>query len=97
MVILPVLAGIFKNEIGMLFKSWNAYRNRPFDTDGDPETPETCEILNGATGEWVPVEILRYCWSPKATKRGVWIKYADGGVEKFKLVDWADMRKREPA
>ena len=96
-VALPVVAGIFKNEISNLFKALDAYTSRPFDTDRNPDTPEVCELLNGATGQWGKIEIERYKMSLSKSKRGVFIKYPGGQQEKISLVAWAKMRKRSIA
>jgi hypothetical protein len=94
-VVLPVLAGIFKNELGGLWKAWSVYKARPFDNDRDPDTPSTCELFNASSGLWEPVEIERYRMSLKKGERGVFLRYPDGTREKISLVEWAGMRKRK--
>lgn len=94
-VLLPVIAAVFKKEIGGLWKAWSIYRARPFDEDRDPNTPSTCQVLNGATGKWGDIIIEQYVMSLKKSKRGVYLKYPTGEREKISLLDWADMRKRK--
>jgi len=94
-VVLPVLIGLFKTELGNLLKAWRIYRARPFDKDRDPLTADKCQVLCGATGDWKDITILKYQMSLSAGKRGVFIQHADGGKEKVSLLEWASMRKRE--
>ena len=94
MILLPVIVAIFKAEIGRIFTSWSIYRLRAFDVDGDPNTPDQVQMLNGATGEWFTVTIVKYCmWTGKAG-RGVHIKYSDGAKRKFSFLNWANEPKR---
>lgn len=95
-VILPVLIGFFKAEIGRILTAYNVYRLRSFDVDGDPTTADAVQMLNGATGEWGDATIEKYVFSLSSKKRGVYILYPDGGREKISLVIWAGMRKRQP-
>jgi len=93
-VILPVVAGFFKAEIGKLFTAWNVYRLRAFDADGNPATSDKVQILNVATGEWGDVTIKRYVFSLSSRTRGVYLEYPDGGHEKVSFLLWATFRKR---
>ena len=93
-VILPVLIGFFKTEIGRLLAAWSVYRLRAFDADGNPATSDHVQLLNGATGEWGDAVIERYVFSLSARTRGVYIRYPDGGREKVSLLTWAGFRKR---
>lgn len=95
-LIVPVGLAFFKNEIGNLFKAWGVYRLRAFDQDGNPATSDKAQLLNGATGQWGDIVIEKYVFSISARKRGVYIRYPDGGREKIMLVNWANMRKRMP-
>jgi len=95
-IILPVLVGLFKTEIGKIFTAYNVYRLRAFDADGNPSTADTVQLLNGATGEWGDAIIEKYVFSLSAKKRGVYLLYPDGGREKVSLLDWATWRKRVP-
>ena len=95
-VVLPVLVGIFKAEIGKLFTVWNIYRLRAFDKDRDPNTPDQVELLNEATGQWGKVTIQRYIFCVSAARRGVYLLYLDGGKEKVSFLVWASFRKRTP-
>ena len=94
-IILPVLINIFKAEIGGLFTAWNVYRLRAFDADGNPATSDRVQILCRATGEWVDATI-KYKFSLSTKKRGVYLRYPDGGREKIGLIAWANLRKRSP-
>lgn len=96
LVILPVLVGFFKQEIGDFLTAWRVYRLRSFDADGNPATSDVVQILNGATGEWGDAMIEKYVFSLNPKKRGVYLIYPDGGREKVSLLAWADFRKRVP-
>lgn len=96
MVILPVIIGFFKTEISNLLTAWNVYRLRAFDMDGNPETSDVVEMLNGAKGEWEPAIIKKYKFWAGSKKRGVYIEYPDGGEEKISFLTWASIRKRKP-
>lgn len=94
-VVLPVIAGIFKSEIGKFFTAWNVYRLRSFDVDGNPATSDEVEIFNGATGKWGKVEVkIRFSMSSRI--RGAYIYYPGGELEKVSLIEWAKFRKRQP-
>lgn len=88
-VIWPVLAWMFKSEIGKLFTVWNIYRLRKFDNE------VWIEILNEGNGQWDSVWIDRYVFSLNAKKRGVYIRYPNGAEEKIGFVDWGRLRKRK--
>lgn len=94
-VVLPFVVGMFKAEIGRLITAYNVYRLRAFDLDGNPSTSDEVQILNEGKGEW-DYATIRYEFCLGAKKRGVYIRYRDGGKEKVSLVDWAGMRKRQP-
>ena len=94
MIILPVMIGLFKAEIGKLFTVWNIYRLRAFDLDGDPNTKDNVEVLCGATGAWRKVIIEKYVWSLSTARRGVYLKYPNGTKEKVSFLVWATLRKR---
>lgn len=96
LVLFPILIGFFKNEIGNLLTAWNVYRLRAFDIDGNPDTEDVVQLLNGATGEWGDAVIERYCFCLSAKKRGVYLRYPDGGREKVGFITWAGFRKRIP-
>lgn len=93
-VVFPVLIGFFKNEIGKIIKSWNIYRLRSFDLDGNPFTEDHLQILNSATGQWGDITIERYIFSMSSRTRGVYLRYPDGGREKVSFILWAGFRKR---
>jgi len=95
-VILPVLIGMFKAEIGKILTAYNVYRLRSFDLDGNPDTSDQVQLLNGATGRWINATIEKYVFSLSAKKRGVYLLYPDGGREKVSFIDWAGFRKRMP-
>lgn len=93
-VILPVIIGFFKKEIGDFLTAWKAYRLRSFDADGNPNTSDRVQILCGATGTWVDAIILKHVFSLSPKKRGVYIMYPDGGREKIGWLVWITLRKR---
>ena len=95
-IVLPVLVGMFKAELGKLITSYNVYRLRSFDMDGNPGTEDRVQLLNGATGQWGDAVIEKYVFSMSAKKRGVYLRYPDGGREKVSLLAWAGWRKRIP-
>lgn len=96
MIILPVLVGFFKTEIGNLLTAWNVYRLRAFDADGNPNTSDRVQILNGATGKWGNATIEKYKFCLSSRRRGVYLLYPDGGREKVSFIHWAAFRKRTP-
>ena len=87
-VLLPVLIGIFKSELGKLFTIWNVYRLRAFDADGNPDTSDKVQVLNGATGKWGNAIIEKYVFSLSSRRRGVYLLYPDGGREKVGYILW---------
>jgi len=95
-VLLPVLVGIFKSEIGKFFTVWNVYRLRAFDSDGNPGSPDNVQILNSATGKWGNAIIEKYVFSLSSRRRGVYLLYPDGGREKVGYILWSTFRKRTP-
>ena len=95
-VLLPVLVGIFKSELGKLFTIWNVYRLRAFDSDGNPGSPDNVQILNSATGKWGNAIIEKYVFSLSSRRRGVYLLYPDGGREKVGYILWNSFRKRTP-
>lgn len=94
MVIVPVFATFFKTEIGKILATWNIYKLRNFDLDGNPETLDQVQLLNRATGNWFTITIERYCFSLSTKKRGVYLLYKNGAKEKVTLLTWATWRKR---
>ena len=91
-ILIPVVIGIFKSEIGRLFTSWNIYRLRIFDVDGDPNTPDQVQLFSG--GKWNTVVIVKYCMWVRTSSRGVHIKYSNGSVRKFSFLEWKAQPKR---
>jgi len=91
-VILPLVILSLKQEIKNFLTSWKIYRKRHFDLDGDPTTSDAAQVLNGATGEWIDVQVI-------ISITGARVEYPDGGVEWLHLPDWdnpAIIRKRRP-
>lgn len=95
-LIIPVVLGFFKTEIANLITAWNVYRKREFDRDGDPDSPDKAQLLNGSTGQWGDITIEKYVFSLNSAERGVYVLYPDGGRERISLINWAKMRKRWP-
>lgn len=94
-IFLPVLAGLFKKEIIAVVSSYGIYRQRSFDLDGNPSTSDRVQILCSATGKWIDATI-KYKFSLRSKKRGVYIEYYDGGREKVGFLRWSEFRKRVP-
>jgi len=96
LVVFPIIIGVFKTELGNIWKAWRTYQLRAFDADGNPATSDRVQLLNGATGEWGDAIIEKYKFTLNAKKRGVYLLYPDGGREKVSFLDWAGFRKRVP-
>ena len=96
-IILPVAGTIFRAELGKFWNAYSTYKNRAFDLDGDPNTPNNCQIFNGATGVFGDAIIEKYVfWGSMPSKWGVDVLYPDGGREHFSYSDWKLIRKRTP-
>lgn len=97
MIILPVIAGIFKKELSDLYNAYGVYRHRPFDLDRDPGTADVCMLNNPATGDWGLVIIHKYAfWHWSQAKRGVIFSHiTDDGVLKrhVGLIEWGRLAK----
>jgi len=89
-IVLPVVIGLFKAELGRIWNAYSVYKNRMFNV-GD-----IAEIQRGGTGQWDSVEILSYIFNLSADA-GVLLKYSDGSKEPMSLSDWGALRKRKPA
>ena len=85
-LVLPVVVGIFKNEIGRFFSDYTVYKNRRFDNDGDPGTGEYCYIQSGATGEYVKVYIDEYEFGLVPSKRKVITHQKDPDGDENKVI-----------
>jgi len=99
-LVLPVIIGIFKNEIGRFFSDYTVYKNRAFDADGDPGTGQHCYVQSGATGEYVKVYVDEYQFGLAPSKRKIIThqKDPDGDQGKVIIVPysytiWASMVK----
>lgn len=102
--LLPLLAVLLKSEIANLYKSWTVFHRRSFDQDRDPDTPDSCQVYDDATGQWNDVLIVRYGFALDKNKRGVFVLHPVDGklgkdkqwaAERISLLVWADMRKRK--
>ena len=102
-VTVPLIAALFKNEIANFYKALTVFSTRPFDEDRDPNTPDSCQLYNAASGEWQDILIERYAFSLNKNKRGVFVYHPidgklapkkDWAAERIPLIQWADMRKR---
>ena len=87
-VVAPIVVGFFKKEIGTLFTATVVYLRREFNK-GD-----VVRLHNPATGGWGDVVITDYKFHISGSKRGVYVRHADGGIERIPLVVWGGMRKR---
>jgi len=99
LVLIPVSVAFFKKEIGDFITAFSIYRNRRFDEDRDPNTPDTCQLLNPAKGKWTTVIIEKYVFSLNKNKSGVYVlhpcKNNKHAREIFRFSDWDKIRKRE--
>ncbi|MGB2925846.1 MAG: hypothetical protein WBB82_11150 [Limnothrix sp.] len=81
-LLLPLLIVLLKSEIANLYKSWGVFKTRSFDEDRDPNTPDSCQVYDVASGEWRDILIVRYAFSLNKNKRGVFVLHpADGKLE----------------
>ena len=87
-IVMPIVIGFFKNEIGTIFTAMVVYLRREF-SPGD-----TVRMHNPATGGWGDVLIVDYKFRFSSATRGVYVRHDDGGVERIPLVTWGQMRKR---
>lgn len=103
-LLLPLVAVLLKSEIANAYKSWTVFNSRSFDEDRDPDTPDSCQVYNSATGQWNDVLIVRYGFALNKNKRGVFVLHPVDGklgsgkewaAERISLLAWADMRKRK--
>lgn len=97
-LVVPVVMGIFKSEIGALFRDYSVYRHRMFDEDGDPATGEPCHIL--IKGEWKKIMVAEYQFGLSPAKRRVITYQPDpkGGfndmiVVPYTYTQWANLIK----
>ena len=100
-LLLPVLATIFRAELAKLWFAWCIYNDRPFDLDRNPGTPDPCMTFNPATGTWGLVVIHRYSfWKLRSVDRGVWFSHVTGDGNKLRprhvgLIEWGQLQKAE--
>lgn len=88
-LVIPVVIAAFKAELGKLITTWAAYKRKAF------QVGDRVQLHNGATGEWAAVVTVKeYVWSLSSERRGVYITYPDGGVEKVGILAWQSWRKR---
>jgi len=79
-VLLPVLIGVFKSQIGEFIGDYMLYRNRRYDSDGDPGTGQWCMVQSAATGEWCRAFVEKYTFSifrPSKRLVHVWFPHQD--------------------
>ena len=98
--ILPLFVILLKKEFINLYKSWSVFQTRPFDEDRDPNSPDSCQVYDNATGQWNDILIARYSFSFDKNKRGVFVFHPIDGelgigkewsAERIPLLIWADM------
>ena len=103
-IIVPLFVILLKKEIIKLYKSWSVFQTRPFDEDRDPNSPDSCQVYDSATGQWNDILIARYSFSLDKNQRGVFVFHPvdgqlgadkDWAAERIPLLVWADMRKRQ--
>ena len=101
MIIMPVIVAMMRESIAKQWNAYKIYKNRAFDKDGDPDSPEVCLIVNPATGGTVPCVILSYeFWTTDPLKKGVHTIIVDtetgtGKERHFSFSDWAGAVKLE--
>lgn len=85
----------FKNEINYWSEAIAAYFHRPYD-DGDPNTPDRCQIFNEGNGNWDEVIIIDYRIGLNKNRNGVYIQYVNDGYarERVSFSRWGELRKR---
>ena len=70
-LIIPVLIGFFKTQIGNFLEDYMVYKNRNFDSDNNPATGQDCMLQSPATGEFSMITIDLYEFSIFPAKRRV--------------------------
>ncbi len=97
-LVLPVVVGIFKHEIGRFFSDYTVYKNRRFDSDGDPGTGQHCYVQSGATGEYVKIYVDEYTFGLAPSSRKVITQQKDPEGDEWKVIvvpysytQWASM------
>ena len=86
-IILPVIVGLFKSEIGSFLLDLKIYKTKEF-SEGDE-----VELLNTSLGKWGKVIILDYTFSLSPHHRVVTFQHTDGHIEHIPFKIWASMRK----
>lgn len=88
-LVVPVAVAAFKAELAKVITTWAAFKRKAF------QVGDRVQLHNGATGEWATVvTVRRYVWSLSSAKRGVYLEYPDGGIEKVGILAWQSWRKR---
>lgn len=95
MAVVSVFIVAFKAQVMNTIIGFICYFTRTFDKDGDPDTPEKGQLLNGAKGDFGDVTVLKYDF-PLKFGAGVKVEYPDGGIEPIRYPVWYEIRKREP-
>jgi hypothetical protein len=96
LVVLPVVIAYFKTELGKFINAYSIYKLKSFDIDGNKNTEDKLQILNGATGSWGDVVVEDYIFFASSKTRGIYLVYPDGGREKVSFNTWSTFRVRTP-
>jgi len=96
-IVVSVVIAFFKKELGNLLLVYSIYRIMK-KKDRTPNEADKCQILSGATGDWLTVTVMDYVFSISKAKRGVFVQHSVGenktSTEVFTFANWNTMRKR---
>lgn len=70
-VLIPVLIAKVKKDLTIFFEDLTTYRNRRFDSDGDPGIGCECYIEKGTSGLFKKILVKDYTFHILSTKREV--------------------------
>lgn len=112
-VMVPAFIVMMKDQIIGVWQDWQLYSTRLYDSDGDPNTPDICQLCHSGTGEKFMCIVEQYIFWPRwrfalgfipmlDMTRGVWITIISKDLETGdpKYVTWNDWRQmdhRKPA
>jgi hypothetical protein len=78
-----------KTEVANIIKAYRVFKSKKFPSGSK------VQLLNEATGKWgYIVTVEKYIFSLNSDRRGVYIRYSDGGKEKISILKWFSWRKR---
>jgi len=94
LILVPVIAGIFRSELGEAFETYRIYKCGMMDSDGNPKTMEKIWIHYYGTDIWELITVVHYQWGIMRHQRFVRIMDSDGDCENISLLSWSSMRKK---